>query len=189
MRTRAAVVALVVVVLSVAGWVFNNVSTRLESVVAAALTTTPSFATGNELILVCDLGRTDVGTGEVMGLALLLLAGPPLAAVALIARCAPASFQATTKVGPLIHIALIVQHASLVSGALPLLVMLEEADLSTRATASGAVFILHGALNLAAIGAWRDLQLRVQQCPLSLRVSRKTRLVPERGAAVASFEL
>lgn len=172
MRTRAAIGALVVVVLWVAGWVFNSVSTRLESVVVTALTTTPAFATGHEFMLVCDLGRTDVGTGEVMGLAFLLLAGPPLAVVALIARCLPSSFQATPRAGTAIHIALIVQHASLVSGALPLLVMLEEADLSTRATAFVVVFILHGALNLAAIGAWRDVQLRVQQCPLSLRVSR-----------------
>ena len=172
MRTRAAIGALVVVVLWVAGWVFNSVSTRLESVVVTALTTTPSFATGHEFMLVCDLGRTDVGTGEVMGLALLLLAGPPLAAVALLARYVPSSFQATSRAGTAIHIALIVQHASLVSGGLPLLAIFQEADLNIWAAALIAVFILHAVLNIVAIGAWRVVQLQVPQCPLSLRVSR-----------------
>lgn len=175
MRTRAAIGAVVAVVLWVAGWVFgllNNGSARLESVVVTALRTTQSVATGNEFMLVCDFGRTDAGTGEVMGLALLLLAGPPLAAVALIARCLPSSFQATPRAETAIHIALTVQHASLVSGALPLLVMFEEADLSIEAAAFVAVFVLHGVLNIAAIGAWRDVQLQTPQWPSSQRVLR-----------------
>lgn len=176
MRTRPGVVALVAVVLWVAAWVFGlltSVSAKLESFVAAALTTTPSFAIGNEFVIVCgDWGWTEVGTGEAMGLALLLLAGPPLAAVAMIARRVPSRFLATPRVGTGIHIALIVQHASLVSGALPLLAMFEVADVSIEGAAFVAVFLLHGALNIAAIGTWRDVQLQVPQCPSPLRAAR-----------------
>src|SRR5215203_814508 len=108
MRTRGAVVAIVAVVLWVADWVFGfltGVSARLESVMVAALTATPSFRIDNEFVIVCgDWGWTAVGTGEAIGLALLLLAGPPLAAVALITRRVPSSILATPRVGSSIHI-------------------------------------------------------------------------------------
>lgn len=174
MRTRAAIGAVVAVVLWVSSWVFgflSHVTGRLESVLVAALTTTPSFATGDEFMIVC--GRwSEVGNGEAIGLALFLLAGPPMAAVAVITRCVSSGFQATPRIGAGIHIALIVQHASLVSGALPLLAIFLEADLSIEAAAFIAMFILHAALNIVAIGAWRGVQLQVPHSPLSLRVSR-----------------